>query len=89
MLNRKTSGVKCQEAERGFNHFPFPELMERRVNMYGDTTLGFRTEPSLLAIVSSDTHLVAGEIKDEIRTFKYPAGYIDVNVEHPYQMPLV
>lgn len=33
--------------------------------------------------------LMGGEIKDEIRTFKYPVGYIDVNVEHPYQMPLV
>lgn len=57
--------------------------------MCGATTLGFRTETPLLAMVSSDTHLVVGEIKDEIRTFKYPAGYIDVNVVHPYQMPLV
>lgn len=57
--------------------------------MYGVTALGFRTETSLLVVVSSDTHLDGGEIKDEIRTFKYPVGYIDVNVEHPYQMPLV
>lgn len=30
-----------------------------------------------------------GEIKDEIRTFKYPVGCIDVNVGHPHQMSLL
>lgn len=30
-----------------------------------------------------------GEIKDGIKTFKYPVGYIAIDTEHPYQMPLV
>lgn len=29
------------------------------------------------------------EIKDRIRAFKYPVGYIAINAEHPYQMALV
>lgn len=30
-----------------------------------------------------------GEIKDGIKAFKYPVGYIAIDMEHPYQMPLV
>lgn len=52
--------------------------------MYGVIIFGFRIEFFFFVIVLLDIYFVAGEIKDEIRIFKYFAGYIDVNVEYLY-----
>lgn len=91
MFDSEISGARYHGGNGGFDDSPFPgPLKWRWIFMDLEQLLAIEGRNFCLITMVPFRHSPCwGQIKDGIKAFKYPVGYIAVDTEHPYQMPLV